>query len=57
MPNWDNYIMRKYGQSIRKKIEEAHDPFVRAVTIVAAKKTEERLNRTDMMDYAAEQLN
>lgn len=23
MPNWNNYIMRKYGQSIRRNIHEA----------------------------------
>jgi hypothetical protein len=56
MPEWNNYIMRKYGQSIRKKIAEAHDPFVKGVTIVAAHKTKERLDCTDMLDYAAEQL-
>ena len=48
--------MRKYGGSIRKKIEEAHDPFVKGVTIVAAHKTKESLDQTNMMDYATEQL-
>ena len=56
MVEWNNYIMRKFGGSIRKKIEEAHDPFVKGVTIVAAHKTKEKLDKTDMMDYAAEQL-
>ena len=56
MPDWDNYIMRKFGGSIRKKIAEAHDPFVKGVTIVAAHKTKDQLDQTNMMDYATEQL-
>lgn len=30
--SWDNFIMRKHGTSIRKKIFESHVPFLRAVT-------------------------
>lgn len=59
MVEWNNYIMRKYGGSIRKKIAEAHDPFVKGVTIVAANKTKDRLEegtKTNMLDYATEQL-
>jgi hypothetical protein len=36
---WDNYIMRKFGGSIRKKILEAYIPFAKAQVI---KKVEER---------------
>jgi len=56
MAEWNNYIMRKYGRSIRKKIAEAHDPFVRGTVIVSVHKTKESLNKTDMMDYATETL-
>jgi hypothetical protein len=56
MANWDNYIMRKYGPSIKKKIAEAHDPFVKGVTIVAAHKTIAGADKTDMMDYADKTL-
>jgi hypothetical protein len=56
MPNWNNYIMRKFGPSIKKKIAEAHDPFVKGVTIVAAHKTITDTDKTDMTDYAAETL-
>jgi hypothetical protein len=31
---WDNYIMRKYGQSIRKKILDAYIPFAKAIVQV-----------------------
>jgi len=56
MPDWNNYIMRKFGPSIRKKIAEAYDPFVKGVTIVAAHKTIVDTNKTGMMDYATENL-
>jgi len=48
--------MRKFGPSIRKKIAEAYDPFVKGVTIVAAHKTIVDTNKTGMMDYATENL-
>ncbi len=59
MPDWDNHIMRKFGGSIRKKIAEAHDPFVKGVTIVAAHKTKEKMDEnktTGLMDYVEDQL-
>jgi len=30
-PNWDNYIMRKFGQSIREKIAESFEGYANAV--------------------------
>ena len=34
MPNWDNYIMRKHGQSIRHNIAECFGGFAKAVVAV-----------------------
>ena len=41
-PNWDNYIMRKYGQSIRENIAESFGVFAKAVIMV---KTEQTLDQ------------
>lgn len=38
-PNWDNYIMRKYGQSIRANIAEAFGVFAKAVIMVKKEQT------------------
>ena len=34
MVEWDNFIMRKYGQSIREKISEMYKPFSKGTKIV-----------------------
>lgn len=56
MPEWNNYVMRKYGQSIRKKIAEAYKPFNKGLSILTANKIKEKLDKTDMVDYAKETL-
>ena len=49
MPNWDNYIMRKYGGTIRKNIADAYKPFHRAKKIMQLKRLldNERVNELE----------
>jgi len=50
MAEWNNYIMRKYGPSIRKKIAEAYMPFKKAHEI------KNDCSKTKMVDYATKEL-
>ena len=54
MVDWNNHIMKKFGGSIRKKIAEAYDPFVKGTVLVAADKA--KRNKTDMVKYAVDSL-
>jgi hypothetical protein len=42
-PNWDNYIMRKYGQSIRAEIASAYGVFWKAVMLTRLLKAAEEM--------------
>ena len=36
---WDNYVMRKYGASIKKEIFSAHAPFLKIMTALKIAET------------------